>query len=62
MGREGTHIPEIPIQYFDVTMDDLQRREFVVSRRDPAHEEKRSVSPVDDLGIYKTKTEDAPLA
>ena len=47
----GTHVPEIPIQYFDVTMDDLQRREFVVSRRDPTHEEKGSVSPVDDLGI-----------
>ena len=27
-----THVPEIPIQDLDITMDDLQRREFVVPR------------------------------
>ena len=46
-----THIPEIPVQDFDVAVNDLQRRELVVSRRDSTHEEERSVSPVDNLGI-----------
>lgn len=34
VGRGGmwTHVPEIPIEDFDVAMDDLQRREFVVRR------------------------------
>ena len=32
-GVDGrTHIPEIPVQDFDVAMNDLQRRELVVSR------------------------------
>lgn len=53
----GAHVSEIPIQDFDVTMDDLERHEFVVSRRHPAHEEKRSVSPVDDLGICTQKND-----
>ena len=53
--RRRTHVPEIPIQDFDITMDDLQRREFVIPRRDPTHEEKGGVSPVDDLGIYNEK-------
>jgi len=49
--EERTHIPEISIQDFDVTMDDLQCREFVVPRRNSTHEEEGSVSPVYDLGI-----------
>ena len=32
VGRDGTHIPKIPIQDFDVTMNDLQCRELVVPR------------------------------
>ena len=52
IGKGGrAHVPEIPIQDFDVTMNDLQRREFVISRRDPAHEEEGSVSPINDLCI-----------
>ena len=34
-----THVPEIVIQDLDITIDDFQRREFVVPRRDPAHDE-----------------------
>ena len=50
-----THVSEIPIQDFDVAVDDLERYEFVVSRRNATDEEERSVSPVDDLGICKGK-------
>lgn len=38
-------------------MNDLKRYEFVISRRNPTHEEKRSVSSVDNLGIWKRKND-----
>lgn len=55
VGVGRTHVSEIAIQDFYVAMDDLERHEFVVSRRDPTHKEERGVSSVDNLGIWKTK-------
>lgn len=37
-------------------MDDLERYEFVVARGDPADEEQRGVSSIDDLGVCQKKT------
>lgn len=47
------HIPEIPVQHLDISMHNLQRQELVVARRDGTDEEERSVSPIDDLGVYE---------
>ena len=46
-----THIPKVPVQHLNVTVNDLQCDELVVPRPDSAHEEQRGVSPVYDLRI-----------
>lgn len=48
-----THVPEITIQHFDISVYDLQSGEFVIARGDPTYEEKRSISSVNDLCIWK---------
>lgn len=52
--RGTTHISKVSVQDLHETVDDLQRYEFVVARADPAHEEQRGVSPVDDLCVCET--------
>ena len=49
--KESAHISKVPIQHFNVTVDNLQCHKLVVSRADSTHEEERSVSAVNNLGI-----------
>lgn len=47
----GTYIPEVAIQHLNVSVDNLQCDELIVSRPNPAYEEQRCVSPVYDLRV-----------
>ena len=42
----GTYIPKVAVQHLNVSVDNLQCDEFIVSRADPTHEEQRGVSAV----------------
>lgn len=46
-----THISKVSVQHLDVSVDDLQRDQLVISRTNPANEEQGRISPVDDLGV-----------
>lgn len=46
-----THVSKVSVQDLHVTVDDLECDELVVGRADPADEEQRGVSPVDDLCV-----------
>lgn len=46
-----TYISKVPIQNFDITVDDFKRDEFVIARRDAADEEEGGVAAVYDFGV-----------
>ena len=47
--RQRTHISKVSVQSFDITVDDFQGDELVLSRSDARHEEQRCVSSIHDL-------------
>ena len=46
-----TYVTEVPIQNLNITMNDLQRDEFVIAGSNTGDEEERGISPIDHLGI-----------
>lgn len=48
----ATYIPEVPVEHFDISVNDLKCYELVVPRSDPADEEQRRISAVYDLRVY----------
>jgi hypothetical protein len=48
----GTYVAEVPIQDLDISMNDLERYELVVSSPNAGDKEQASVSPIDDLGVF----------
>ena len=50
--RDRTHISEVSVEHFDISVNDLQRHEFVVIRADSTDEEERCISTIDDLCIF----------
>ena len=46
-----THIPKVPIQHLNVTMDNLQHHQLVVALTDSGYEEQRRISPVHNLRV-----------
>lgn len=53
MSQERAYISEISVQYFYITVNDLQRHEFVIVWADSTDEEERSVSTIDDFRIFR---------
>lgn len=47
-----THIPEVPVKDLNVTMDNLERNELIITLADSANEEQRRISAVHNLGVY----------
>ena len=45
----GTYFAEISIEYFHISMDDLEGRKLVVEFVNPADEEQRGVAAINDL-------------
>lgn len=50
---DGIYVTEIPIEDFDVAMDDFEGDEFVIAVTDATDEKEGSVSPINDFGIYR---------
>ena len=49
--RRATHIPKVPVQHLNVTMDNLQHHQLVVALTDSGYEEQRRISPVHNLRV-----------
>ena len=47
----ATHIPKVPVQHLNVTMDNLQHHQLVVALTDSGYEEQRRISPVHNLRV-----------
>ena len=51
-GKIGrTHIPKVPIQHLNITMDNLKCDELVISRANPSDEEQRRIAAVHDFRV-----------
>lgn len=54
-GRRGmTYISKVSVQHLHIAVDNLERYQLVVGRANPANEEQRGVSPVNDLCVCET--------
>jgi hypothetical protein len=45
----ATDVPKVAVEDLDVAVDDLERRELIVTRGDAGDKEEGGVAPVDDL-------------
>lgn len=52
--KKTTDISKVSVQDLHVAVNNLQRYEFVVARANPANEEQRSISPINDLCVCET--------
>jgi hypothetical protein len=50
--RPFTHIPKVPVKDLDITVDNLERDELVVSRGHGRDKEEGGVAAVDDLCVW----------
>ena len=49
------YIAKISIQHLDIAVNDFQRYQLVIAGADSSHEEQASITPIDDLRVYKEK-------
>lgn len=58
---ELAHVAKVAVEDLDVAVDDLERDQLVVVRRDARHKEERRIPPIHDLRVWVSGPVCAPL-